>query len=585
MIRFVVCASLSLGSTVAFAAEPFDWKKTLEQPLSPGTVAILVEHGGEPEVQERWRTALKSEDTRVRSAAARAIYAAGEKGLASALREALEVEKDARAAEEQIRALAAVGTPDSDASIVAAARRVPELRVFAWNHLGRARGTDALVHLAAVREGDGPQEDRRSLVRAAVDGGRSGIVEAGRAALKENDPAAWFVVWESLLAGGTIASDLLVASVSSPEPRIRALTYWCAALVQQHGRVPGALAEALKTAPEAAKDRKLFPSDAGERMAHFTFGLYAQAIGGKRRHDVEWVKTLPAAKAWDRWPFPSPATAVVRLFSKDERKHLVEMGHLPSNVEDRLQQPLWRSKSATVVAPDAVSTAAIYDFPRGYVSGLTALTGCRDREITANVDYAPNGRPQSVSLIAADDLSEDCARTGRILLASRPFSLFSRLDHVLGSAPSPAAVAVRLLPLEPASVAWDEGHGPAGVVLDARHGLAGGVAGGVLVAGVVDDAPPGPVRVGGTIREPKKLNDVRPFYPAIARQARVQGVVILEALIAPDGRVEEVTVLKGVPLLDEAAMEAVRQWVYTPTLLNGVPVPVIMTVTVAFSLR
>jgi protein TonB len=91
--------------------------------------------------------------------------------------------------------------------------------------------------------------------------------------------------------------------------------------------------------------------------------------------------------------------------------------------------------------------------------------------------------------------------------------------------------------------------------------------------------------VGGQIKEPKKLKNVPPVYPDIARQARVQGVVILECTISPQGKVTEVRVLKGIPLLDQSAMDAVKQWVYTPTLLNGVPVPVIMTVTVNFRLN
>jgi protein TonB len=73
-------------------------------------------------------------------------------------------------------------------------------------------------------------------------------------------------------------------------------------------------------------------------------------------------------------------------------------------------------------------------------------------------------------------------------------------------------------------------------------------------------------------------------YPPEALAAKVSGVVILEALIAADGRVSDAKVLRSVPLLDQAAVDAVRQWAYTPTLLNGVPVPVIMTVTVTFSL-
>jgi periplasmic protein TonB len=78
---------------------------------------------------------------------------------------------------------------------------------------------------------------------------------------------------------------------------------------------------------------------------------------------------------------------------------------------------------------------------------------------------------------------------------------------------------------------------------------------------------------------------VNPVYPPIAQSARVQGVVIVEAIIGPDGRVTEAKVLRSIPLLDAAALDAVKQWVYTPTLLNGVPVPVIMTVTVNFTLQ
>jgi len=131
-----------------------------------------------------------------------------------------------------------------------------------------------------------------------------------------------------------------------------------------------------------------------------------------------------------------------------------------------------------------------------------------------------------------------------------------------------------------------------GIDLGVEGGVPGGVEGGVpggVVGGVVGglpDAPPPPqaVRVGGQIKEPKKLKNVAPTYPDIAKQARVQGVVILECTISPQGKVNDVKVLRGIPLLDQAAIDAVKQWVYTPTLLNGVPVPVIMTVTVNFRL-
>jgi periplasmic protein TonB len=125
-----------------------------------------------------------------------------------------------------------------------------------------------------------------------------------------------------------------------------------------------------------------------------------------------------------------------------------------------------------------------------------------------------------------------------------------------------------------------EGGVPGGV----EGGVPGGVVGGVV--GGLPDAPPPvqAVRVGGQIKEPKNLKRVQPVYPDIAKQARVQGVVILECTISPQGKVSEVKVLRGIPLLDQAAVDAVKQWIYTPTLLNGVPVPVIMTVTVKFGL-
>jgi len=101
-------------------------------------------------------------------------------------------------------------------------------------------------------------------------------------------------------------------------------------------------------------------------------------------------------------------------------------------------------------------------------------------------------------------------------------------------------------------------------------------------SGVVFAAGDAPVRVGGNIKAPAKLVDVPPVMPETARQASVTGLVILEATIGVDGAVKDAKILRGIPLLDQAALDAVRQWRYEPTLLNGVPVPVIMTVTVSF---
>lgn len=125
-------------------------------------------------------------------------------------------------------------------------------------------------------------------------------------------------------------------------------------------------------------------------------------------------------------------------------------------------------------------------------------------------------------------------------------------------------------------------------------GVTGGVPGGVPPPPPPPPPPPGdsetflvdgqqPLRLEGELKPPTKIQDARPVYPPIALAANVRGVVVVEAVINRDGDVVNARVLRGVPLLDAAAIEAVRQWKFTPTLLNGAPVPVIITVTVNFT--
>jgi protein TonB len=101
--------------------------------------------------------------------------------------------------------------------------------------------------------------------------------------------------------------------------------------------------------------------------------------------------------------------------------------------------------------------------------------------------------------------------------------------------------------------------------------------------------PPQPAKqifhIGGRILPPAKIKDVRPIYPQVALTAHREGIVIIEAILDERGHVSSTRVLRSEPFLDAAALAAVRQWVYTPTLLNGVPVSVAMTVTVEFRLQ
>jgi protein TonB len=158
------------------------------------------------------------------------------------------------------------------------------------------------------------------------------------------------------------------------------------------------------------------------------------------------------------------------------------------------------------------------------------------------------------------------------------------------AAPVPQEPAKFVAPIEvPTEVTPEEGL-DLGVEGGVPGGVEGGVPGGVvggIVGGLPQEVAPSPVkavRVGGQIKAPRLMHKVAPTYPLLAQQARIGAIVILEATVATDGRVQTVTVLRGQPLFDEAAMDAVRQWRYQPLLLNGVPTPFVLSVTLNFRL-
>jgi protein TonB len=125
---------------------------------------------------------------------------------------------------------------------------------------------------------------------------------------------------------------------------------------------------------------------------------------------------------------------------------------------------------------------------------------------------------------------------------------------------------------------------------------AGGVFGGIPGQGIIGGSggpalPPPPkaaaparIKQGGNVTAALLLNQTKPLYPALARQARIQGNVVLHAIIDKDGKVAQLEVMSGHPLLVQSALDAVKQWRYKPTLLNGDPVEVDTTITVTFTM-
>lgn len=159
--------------------------------------------------------------------------------------------------------------------------------------------------------------------------------------------------------------------------------------------------------------------------------------------------------------------------------------------------------------------------------------------------------------------------------------------------PVPVEAPAEVRPEAPGPVGFDTGM-PGGVEGGVPGGVPGGVVGG-LSNDVIPPPPPappapapvaaGPVRVGGELEAPALLKRVGPEYPDLAMRAQIEGVVILEAVVDRRGRVEDVRVIRSIPLLDNAARAAVRQWEYSPLMLNGKPERFIVTVTVSFRLK
>ncbi len=164
-------------------------------------------------------------------------------------------------------------------------------------------------------------------------------------------------------------------------------------------------------------------------------------------------------------------------------------------------------------------------------------------------------------------------------------------------------MAPKAIPKEVAMIKEEELPPPSsgGVVGGVPGGVPGGAAGGVIggiIGSVPTAAPPPPpppvkvekpvtpqrIRVGGNVQQAKLIRQPKPVYPALAKQARISGVVKLDAVIGKDGTIQNLRVVSGHPLLVPAALEAVKQWIYQPTLLNGEAVEVVTQIDVNFTL-
>jgi TonB family protein len=549
----VLCSALTRAAS---GEGELDWKKTLAQPLSPARVALLIGHHEEPEVIARWRAALSDGSADVRAAAARAIYASSASALLPDVVKALATEADTSAASELIRAAATLSPPASPEVIVEAARRLPTLASHAGTVLGASHGTEALALLPRLRDADAQGLLRTTLVRAAAGPRLESLTRVASVVLRHDDNVAWRAVWEVAREGGTLAEGVVAASLMSTNPRLRAATYWNLALESERASAIGAVVvSALEATPEATGEAGA--TQPGGDTAAFAYELLARARGREPKENLAFLQSRAAARA-DGDVLPDPVWPMPDRFTKSEQRVLVEKKYLRHDFDRRRGRP-----RAFATRPRTLDLAAPLEptqFPRGYFTSLAALTGCAPKKriaVLASITYDAAGRPNAIEADTAL-VPKECTSMARVLFASAhlPAGAGTTQDGVrlaLGRDEVECAQALEGMP-----EAW------------------GGVVGRVDEGGVV--------RIGGGIKDPKKIRHKNPAYPAGARHNRVQGTVILETMINRCGHVTDVKVLRSVPALDEAAVEAVQDWRFTPTLLNGVPVPVIYTVTVNFAL-
>lgn len=229
----------------------------------------------------------------------------------------------------------------------------------------------------------------------------------------------------------------------------------------------------------------------------------------------------------------------------------------PLQATDAQQQPrdpLGAEKyhlQAAVYYDKATKDAALT--PEQKAAALRNVITSEDRALEINADYVPSLIYKNLALRTLAGMSTDAAEQQQMIREANELREKALALRRAAGVPDPPALAESSGPPIP------EGFK---ALVEQLH----------------------PLRVGQNIKVPVKIRDARPAYPQEAQDAGVQGLVTVEAIIDGEGRVADARIVRSIPMLDESALEAVRQWQYMPTLLNGAPVPILMTMTVNYTL-
>jgi TonB family protein len=505
----------------------------------------------------RLQAALADPDPVVRAAAVRVINVSGVGDLVPALVTALGKEQEAAPAAEMIRFLASLNRPELDAAALEAAKRLGRPTHLALvDGLGR-RGGNAADHIPTLRS-LGLADPAWSVFFGLASQDSSGLTRLANAILRDGDAGRWSgLLASSRRTGYPLEESVTSGAVQNASPEIRRATYWHLAILFDPKRPPGdSLGAALDASVEAGKE----PPDPGAALA---FEVLQRLRGRPHRPLLETLDSLgPAVRKQLTWD----AVRVGRIggvLDKEERK-AVAAGLFGKKQEEALDD--WPSKPG-LPAPrepgpyQVVQT--IGEFPPGYVSDVLESSGCDMGKVQGlmggEISYGADGRPRHAGVLS-NRASKECNEAARALLVSTLAPL--------GVPTKEQQKSLLLVPRRSEFLKCIDWTARTPSDESSRVG-----------SQADEDS-------GQRIQEPRKTHNVPPEYPSVSKAQRRGGVVILEATISPTGCVSGISLIAGVDTaLDLAAFDAVSGWAYTPTLLRGTPVPVIMTVTVNFRIN
>jgi TonB family protein len=499
--------------------------------LTLGEVLLLV-NSADPGAPAALRGALASRDPVVRTAAGRVIAVVPHGALRPALIGALAREQDAATGAEFVRDILHLSNGADLAFVEPQAKRLGQDAVLAlavWlARMQPAQFGNRLAQLISLTDSAGPLS---ALVTVA--------------ALQHPDQAQairrqWMAVapagtWNDVLAAalaaeGVTSADesLVVDALEASRANVREETVWL--MLQVIGQKQSVTAKAAAAAGRPRDDATAWEALGRELIAR---GAKPPAAP-EDRHELLLAQGLAHIPDLHRIQSAPQLTVA-------ERDAILSLAPLPKGLT-------WQSKT---VLPE---TRTLRPFAPNAIGATFTAANCEPaaRGIAeASLAYAADGTPLRIEVISAG-LSKPCLTAWTALLRT---AMADDGEPVM--ADQPQAI---VLPLNESFLSC--------VAADTR---------------AAPSAPP--VIPTGRIQEPRRLKDVKPEYPVAAQSRRIQGIIVVEAVISRAGCVSSARVLRSIPFLDAPAVAAVSGWLFTPTVLDGSPVPVIMTVTVNFTLQ